>query len=192
MKSYFVSSTDVFRRLARTLPLPTDIVLEIGSSFGVATEILARHAETVVGIEHSKEMFDQLENKFAGHSNVTLLWHDARDIHGLLAKLPAIDVLFFDIGGDAPAHLALYVLQLYINAYRPRAAVVRNIALAGMLGDVQMAEFPEKSNYQRYRALPSREEIIEHYSRENRRSGAKFADRESRRDLRNDKGPDAH
>ncbi|MCX6124137.1 MAG: methyltransferase domain-containing protein [Proteobacteria bacterium] len=181
-ESYLVSTTGVFRRLARTLPRPADVVLEVGASFGLATEVLARSAAQVICIDHSKEMVAALRAKFMDSKNIEILWHDGRDIHGLLKKVPKIDVLFFDMGGDAPAHTALYVIQLYMNAYQPRVAVIRNISLAGMLGDVRLTEFPDETNYQRYREIPEQQQILEHYARENRRSGAKFAEREKRFD----------
>ena len=57
-----------------------------------------------------------------------------------------------------------------------------------MLGDVQMTEFPEHTNYERYRALPSRQDIVDHYMRENKRSGVKFAEREANRMFRDAQG----
>ena len=179
-ESYLVSTTAIFRRLAKTLPRSGDVVLEIGASFGLATEVLARQSAKVICIDHSKEMVTALRAKFVESKNIEILWHDGRDIHGLLKKVPKIDVLFFDIGGDAPSHTATYIIQLYMNAYQPRVAVIRNISLAGMLGNVRLTEFPDETNYQRYREIPEQGEILEHYAREKRRSGAKFAEREMR------------
>lgn len=178
---HIVSSSVHFRKLARTLPSKADTVMEIGASCGVATAVLAKSSGRVFAVEHSKKLAQDLETKFADSENVTALWHDARDIHGLLEKVPHIDVLFFDVGGDAPVDVAVYMLQHFMSAYRPRIAVVRNMALAGMLGQVESCEAPSPPQLARYCSLPSKEEILSHYARENRRSGSKFVDRERNR-----------
>ena len=176
-ETYLVASTGVFRKYAKLLPNKDDIVLEIGASYGDATEVLARSAKQVFAVEHSKEAFDALTRTFAGQDHVRPLWHDARDIHGTLALCPHADILFFDVGGDAPVHVAIYLLQLYMLAYRPRIAVIRNIALAGLFGHVQLTEFPDKKGYERYKVLPTRQEILAHYERESSRSAKKFVER---------------
>jgi 16S rRNA A1518/A1519 N6-dimethyltransferase RsmA/KsgA/DIM1 with predicted DNA glycosylase/AP lyase activity len=181
-KTHFVSTTHCFRRLAKTLPLRTDTVLEIGSSFGHTTEILAKRAKEVHGIEHSKVMIDALNTRFSNNSHVVVHWHDARDIYGIKEIIPKIDLLFFDIGGDAPAHIAVYLSQLYINTYRPRVVVVRNISLAAMLQEVVLTEYPNADRrYHKYRNVPSQEQIIEHYRDQAKRSDRKFIEREDKR-----------
>lgn len=176
-KTYLVASTKAYRKYARILPKEADIVLEVGASYGDATEILKRQASQVFAIEHSKDLFDTLKVKFDQQPGVNLLWHDARDIHGALRLCPRADVLFFDIGGDAPAHVAIYILQLYMLAYQPRIAVIRNIALAGFIGHVEHTEFPDKKGYRRYISLPSEDEILDHYQKEDSRSAQKFIER---------------
>lgn len=183
-KTYVVASAKTFRKYARTLPLPSDTVLEIGASFGECTEILARSSSQVIAIEHSPELFTTLAANVEGFKNVVPVWHDARDIHGLLANHPRADVLFFDIGGDAPAHTAIYLLHLYMSAYRPRIAVVRNITLAGLLGEVQITEFPDKKGYEKYKTLPTQEQITAHYQNTESKSSRKFLERKAKRESR--------
>ena len=51
---YLVYSTKAFRGLARKV-LPDTIVIEIGSSYGVATELLSKRTKYLCGIETSSE-----------------------------------------------------------------------------------------------------------------------------------------
>lgn len=179
-ETYLVASTKTYRKYARLLPNCQDTVLEIGASYGDATQILAQAAKKVFAIEHSREAFTILTEIQTRTPRIQPLWHDARDIHGALELCPHADILFFDIGGDAPAHVAIYLLQLYILAYRPRIAVVRNISLAGLFGQIKLTEFPDKKGYARYKNLPSKEDIIAHYRNESTRSAKKFVERSTR------------
>lgn len=183
-ETYLVASTKTFRKYAKSLPNNQDTVLEIGASYGEATQILAQVAKKVFAVEHSREAFTVLSQLQVQTPHICPLWHDARDIYGLLASCPHADVLFFDIGGDAPAHVAIYLLQLYLLAYQPRLAVVRNISLAGLFGHIKVTEFPDKKGYARYKKLPTAEEILMHYRHEQSRSAKKFVERTNKRQNR--------
>lgn len=50
-----------------------DTVYEIGAGKGIITEVLASHCKNVVAIENDPQFVSQLKQRFASHSNVTIV-----------------------------------------------------------------------------------------------------------------------
>jgi len=57
---YVVSHTRMFRSLGVEHLTKDHVVIEIGSSYGVATNLMAKKAKMVVGVETSKECVDKV------------------------------------------------------------------------------------------------------------------------------------
>jgi SAM-dependent methyltransferase len=73
------SSTDDFRRMARSQVARDDSVLEIGCSAGGATIVLAQQASSVVGVDVSHELLEQV--CFWAERATQRPQHETRDIH---------------------------------------------------------------------------------------------------------------
>ena len=76
----FLHDGNQLRRIVAAADLkPTDQVLEIGPGLGPLTELLLAGAGKVLAIEKDRRLFDFLQHRFAGTSNLTLLHDDALD-----------------------------------------------------------------------------------------------------------------
>ncbi|WIA32469.1 hypothetical protein OEZ86_003289 [Tetradesmus obliquus] len=58
------AATEDYRRLARSQVSSSDVVLELGCSYGMATNMLAEHAAAVVGIDNSEEAVAQARKRY--------------------------------------------------------------------------------------------------------------------------------
>lgn len=172
--TYVIANTSSYRRIAKEIVSQHDTVVEIGGSFGKNSEILATRSKQLVIVEHAKDLVEHLESQFKGVPNVCVLWHDARDVYGLIHHVARCDVLFFDIGGDSDPLEALFIFRNLINALRPKSAVIKNIALASTLGNVVFSEFPTERKHERFLSLPKNEEILAHFKKLGKRSAQKF------------------
>ena len=120
--------TDQFRRLATLVPA-TSVVLEIGCSFGLATEILAKavvHPSQVTGMDISKTCVSAAAATFP---NLRFVKGDAlrepmstiRVVAELQLLHPNADlVVFVDIGGNRERKLLWPCLRQLQQALTPR------------------------------------------------------------------------
>lgn len=119
------SETWAYRSLARALPLPADTVLEIGSSHGEATKLLAEGAGRVVGVEISRSLIASSRKAHAARSNVSFVELDAlqnpRGLHELAADA---DLCFADLGGTRPLSALLELLPPLLERCAPFRTVV--------------------------------------------------------------------
>ena len=140
---YVVADVEDFRALAGRIVRETDCVIEVGASTGDATVVLAEHADVVLAIERSAQRAEQLQELARARGNVEVVHADATDVDAIRARLPRpVDVVFLDLGGDAPAWRALPVCLEYARALEPRCVVLRNREFHDFLRDVR-EESPE-------------------------------------------------
>jgi SAM-dependent methyltransferase len=166
-----VSSVERYRRLARTLPLPGETVLEIGCSTGEATRLLAERIGPdgwVVAVDVSAEMADTARRALASHphaARVTVAELDGRNAPALVRLLETAragdaesqqqhpdagsdqagpHVIFLDVGGDAQMDSLAFAVRQCLRTFVPRALVVRSAELAALCGRVVEVETPDE------------------------------------------------
>ena len=136
--------TDQFRRLAKLVPA-TSVVLEIGCSFGLATEILAKavvHPSQVTGMDISKTCVSAAAATFP---NLRFVKGDAlrepmstiRVVAELQLLHPNADlVVFVDIGGNRELESLVALLPWLERELRPVSIVVKSETLHAAVMDM--------------------------------------------------------
>jgi len=124
---HVVADVEDFRSLVGQIVQATDRVVELGASSGETTVILAGSAAQVVAIEKSAERVERLRKLARGQDNIEVVHADAGEVGSITSGLPRpADVLFVDVGGDAPAWRAVALCFEYVRALRPRCVALRN------------------------------------------------------------------
>ena len=98
-----VNETVSYRRLAKTQVAKSDGVLEIGSSYGECTQILTKHAKTVVGIDNSQELVEESRQRYPFCRIEFLNCFEREGLVKLCCELQEETEdfkVFLDIGGD--------------------------------------------------------------------------------------------
>ncbi len=141
---HVVADVEDFRALASQIVRPTDRVVELGASTGDATVVLAEFAELVVAVEKSAERVEQLQELAVTRDNIQVVHADAAMIEGTASRLPRpTDVLFVDLGGDAPASRAGPICFEYARLLEPRSVVFRNHEFHEFLRTLQVRSLVE-------------------------------------------------
>lgn len=121
-----VSSVDVYRAIAALLPEKTDVVCEIGAAAGYATILAAQRAHLVYAVEKAPEKLDKLKLLATHQPNVRILAADASQPPPQEIRA---DLLFVDIGGDAPPWRTLAVAERWAESLHSQRVVIRNTKL---------------------------------------------------------------
>ncbi len=140
-----LSNKDSFRNIARTLPTPEDVVLEIGCSTGEATRLLATTGARIIAVDKSPSCVRHLQQELRPHEHVVVACLDGRNIPGLADLVENPTIIFIDVGGDAQLDIVALQLRLILRAFRPRTIVVRSFELATLSCLVAQVEPPELS-----------------------------------------------
>lgn len=135
-----VASVEAYRRLARELPRPTDVIIELGASTGKATALLAASCAKVVAVEKGRQILAQARLALAKEENVAFVQADALALWEVWRRTSSADLVFVDLGGNAPPSRVLDVAELYGAVYVPREMVVRNIPLCRFAGRLAACE----------------------------------------------------
>jgi len=126
---YLCARVGTYRQFARRLPRETDTVIELGSAEGHTTMYLARRAAQVIAVEQASACVERAKLRCARYANITWLELDAFDTAQVLRCAPRADLVFADLGGSTWPSLALRAAAIYQHLYKPRAMVIRNVAL---------------------------------------------------------------
>ena len=123
--------TNSFRALSRSQILPTDIVLEIGCSYGGATALLASRAKSVIAVDISSDALKRAALTCASHTNVRFEQVDVvEDLARLLddAVASGVSVVFVDINGNRAGNIVATLLAGLQNEDRlhPALTVIKN------------------------------------------------------------------
>jgi SAM-dependent methyltransferase len=119
-----VAETSEFRLLAATQVCPTDVVVEIGSSYGRATAVLAKHCARVVGIDTSQQLVAEARRVYP---TLEFRQFDVIEEPHLLADLAAAcTVCFVDIGGNREIEGLLRVLPVVHRVLAPRLVCIKS------------------------------------------------------------------
>lgn len=177
-KLYVVGSSDEYRKLAREITTPADQVLEIGCASGDATAALARRAASVLAVDISQTILAEARTRCAQFDNCEFREFDARGIFLLKKEHPHFDLVFADIGGDAPIG-RVTTLLLDIRSYYPaaRATVMRSLELSVALDGLQSVEQLPQKLANRYLIPRSPLEVFYSYAASPERNNRIFAAR---------------
>ena len=149
-KIQIVSSVDRYRYLAKKITKPTDRVIEIGCAQGRTTRELGTLAANVFAVDLSGEMLQAARKNCSDLSNVCILRLNAFHVEEIKQQAGDIGIVFLDIGGNAPAHQALFLANLYLEVFRPEHMVIRNIVLAKILSNVVEVETSDSKIHRRF------------------------------------------
>lgn len=135
---YIVSHTRMFRSAAMEHLTRDHVVIEIGSSYGIATHLMSKRAKMVVGVETSKECVDKARRDFGHISNLRFELMDillqpqqaVEIVKRSLTNNPADDlIVFLDIGGDRDVTSLLSTISFVETSLTPRIIVVKSLKL---------------------------------------------------------------
>lgn len=121
--------TDSFRALSRSMVLPTDVVMEIGCSYGGATALLASRAKSVIAVDVSGDALSRAATECASHSNVRFERIDVvRDPARLLddAVASGVSIVFVDINGNRAGDIVTTLLAALQERLHPALTVIKN------------------------------------------------------------------
>lgn len=129
---YLVYSTTAFRTLARRIPANA-IALEIGSSYGVATNILSTRTPHLAGIETSKECVASARSRYPSirfekldiiaHPNMcNEIWASLK----VSAPPSSPTIVFVDIGGNRESLACGKVLSFVEKVLKPSIIICKS------------------------------------------------------------------
>ena len=138
-KIYLTADVKTFRHFAEELPTKDDVVLELGSSTGKTTEILAQSANRVFGVEKCRIVGEARDNlkKF---ENVTIIHEDAQNIYQVFEKARRVSMVFIDVGGNVGPWRTVWLAERYMRMFSPKALVMRNNQLSGFISSLEYCE----------------------------------------------------
>ena len=134
--------TESFRRLARSQVLSTDEVIEIGCSYGLATELLAARAHKVLAIDVSEDALRRSAERLQRFDNVRFENLDAtreRPRLWRIASQMATTVLLLDINGDRSSTAVAPLLSDLQDELQPTVMIVKNRQLYEAAEEHQLA-----------------------------------------------------
>lgn len=113
------------RVMARSQLDATDRVIDIGSSFGICTNILAKHCRgNVLGVEISADMVDASRERYP---DIEFLQLDALEEREKLKEAcRGCDKVFLDLGGNRPMESVVTLVPFLLAEVRPKLLVVKN------------------------------------------------------------------
>ncbi|KNC99271.1 uncharacterized protein SPPG_05526 [Spizellomyces punctatus DAOM BR117] len=117
-------NTTDYRTLARSQIDRNDVVAEIGSSYGVCTNILSQHAKQVFGIEVSQQLVDEARKRYPHlvFHNINILEHKSR----AATIMQDVNKVFVDIGGNREIGVVVRALAFLIDRIKPSLIVVKS------------------------------------------------------------------
>lgn len=166
---YVVSETVDFRTVAQRAIRSDDVVLEIGSSYGVCTQILARAALRVIALDNSEEALVAARERClprAGESNVVFHVCDALMGMERVSELGAeATAAFVDVGGDRLCEDVLWLLSSIQRVLRPRLLCVKSRSVwkwaearIRLKDDTEVPILPASATVQAHTMFPSSRE----------------------------------
>ena len=120
------AETDVFRKMARVLPTPDDVVMEVGSAAGACTAILARSCGggNVIGIDISMH---EVTHARLEHPDLRFECVDVLDEPEKLRELShGVSILFVDIGGIRQLIDLMRIMYAIRAVVSPKMLVIKN------------------------------------------------------------------
>eukprot|EP00306_Pavlova_sp_CCMP459_P007122 CAMPEP_0185165108 /NCGR_PEP_ID=MMETSP1139-20130426/10436_1 /TAXON_ID=298111 /ORGANISM="Pavlova sp., Strain CCMP459" /LENGTH=361 /DNA_ID=CAMNT_0027730501 /DNA_START=69 /DNA_END=1151 /DNA_ORIENTATION=+ len=119
-----VSETSDFRSLAASQLRPTDVVVEIGSSYGRATNVLSKHCAKVIGIDTSLDLVQKARQQYPA---LDFRQFDVLAEPHLLASVAhGCTVCFLDIGGNRDKAALVRAVPLVHRVLRPRLVCIKS------------------------------------------------------------------
>lgn len=128
-KVIIVPETCDFRVMARTQIEPEDRVVDIGSSYGVCTHILAQFCRNnVLGIDIAADMVAAARERYPEQEFIQF---DALEERTRLGQMCAgASKVFLDLGGNRPMESIVSLLPFILREVSPALVVVKNRELA--------------------------------------------------------------
>ncbi|TPX62688.1 hypothetical protein PhCBS80983_g00419 [Powellomyces hirtus] len=117
-------STTDYRTLARSQVYKNDAVVEIGSSYGVCTGILAQHANSVFGLEVSPKLVEEARKRYPAlrFELLNVLENKERTIE----LMQGVRKVFVDIGGNRTIGDVVKIVTLLNEALKPDLICIKS------------------------------------------------------------------
>ena len=132
-KVIVVPETTDYRACARSQLFSDDFVIEIGSSYGINTEILSRHVSRIIAYDISPECIIESRKRYP---KLTFVCADCyRDTEFIVSQSGGSNVVFIDIGGDRCVGDQLEILQWVQENLGPELIVHKSRTLFALLNE---------------------------------------------------------
>ena len=118
---HFLTNPDVVRDMLHEIALTKDdVVVEIGPGPGILTEKLVSAAKKVIAIEIDKSLAEDLENKFSGDTNLTVISGDVLSVNlpELLSE-HAPDEKDYSLIANIPYYITAPIIRLFLESPSP-------------------------------------------------------------------------
>lgn len=117
-----------FRHLARSMPTKDDFCVELGSSYGVCTDLMSKSAGRAIGVEISAELVEESRKRYphVQFECIDALVEKRRIVE--LAKDATL--LYVDIGGDRLGDTLVLLIPLLLSLISPEVMVIKCEELA--------------------------------------------------------------
>lgn len=102
-----------------------DLVLEIGFAWGTTTNILAKYANMVVGIDKGESYYTAIKT----YPNLKLYKIDGFDIKSVLDLNYKFNKIYIDISGCRSIFEVIRIINMYESVFKPEIIVVKSSKL---------------------------------------------------------------
>lgn len=105
----FLHNFEVLQKIVDAAELTEDdTVLEVGPGFGIMTELLARKAKKVIGVELDKKFVDILKAQLAKYNNIEIIQGDILELPVTRYQLPAYKIV---------ANIPYYITSQFLRKF---------------------------------------------------------------------------
>ncbi|KAI9089603.1 hypothetical protein DFS34DRAFT_597987 [Phlyctochytrium arcticum] len=118
------ATTTEYRLLARSQVQKEDRVADIGSSYGMSTDILSQHSNDVIGLEISKTLVVEARKRFPKihFEQIDILENEDR----AQTVLGGRNKMFVDVGGDRAWESLVPIVEFLCAKMKPELIVIKN------------------------------------------------------------------
>jgi len=121
---HFLNDSAVVKKIITAADLtPSDVVIEVGPGKGILTDALVMSGARVIAIEWDEQLADDLQKKYAGHENITIVHGDIRRTH-LLPLLRQHNTTTYKVIANLPYYITSSIIRLFLESDTPPKEMV--------------------------------------------------------------------
>jgi len=126
-KLLFCFKTESYRKLSRSQLVKTDVCIDVGCSYGKATDIMSQHCDNIIGMDISREAIDSCRRDYP-HIRFEVM--DCLEYPEHLRSIATgVTKVFIDIGGNRERNALIRLITFVQQTLRPDVIVVKSEAL---------------------------------------------------------------